>query len=51
MEYAAMLFIKDDVVDKVLKHLMTPIEHTQTRQIEHQTQRELTTLITTQGSS
>jgi hypothetical protein len=32
MEYAAILFsfIKDEVMDKVLKHPTTPIEHTQT---------------------
>jgi hypothetical protein len=45
-------FIKDEVVDKVLKQPMTPIEHTQSKQTKHQTQRELMTLIvTTQGGS
>jgi hypothetical protein len=51
MEYAAILFIKDEVKDKVPKQPTTPIKHTQSRQIEHQTQRELTTLIATHGSS
>jgi hypothetical protein len=40
------------VVDQVLKQPTTPIEHTQSRQAKHQTQRELMTLIiTTQGGS
>jgi hypothetical protein len=32
MEYATILFIKDEVMDKALKQFMTPIEHTQSRQ-------------------
>jgi hypothetical protein len=38
-------FIKDEVVDKMLKQPMTQIEHTQSKHTKHQTQRELTTFI------
>jgi hypothetical protein len=51
MEYAAILFIKYEAMDKVPKQPTTPTKHTQIRQTEHQTQRELTMLITTQRSS
>jgi hypothetical protein len=38
-------FIKDEVVDKMLKQPMTQIEHTQSKHTKHQTQREQTTFI------